>query len=113
MIALPVLLSMALSIGYAIHYVNSFRLHFRRTGKRKQSVLNSMEESGWPIFFTVITTVAGLISFLFADIRPLKWVGGCSACCVFAVYVYVMILIPIFMSFGMPNDMKIGIRIMT
>ena len=100
MIALPVLLSMALSIGYAIHYVNSFRLHFRRTGKRKQSVLNSMEESGWPIFFTVITTVAGLISFLFADIRPLRWVGGCSACCVFAVYVYVMILIPIFMSFG-------------
>ncbi|MBQ4024616.1 MAG: MMPL family transporter, partial [Treponema sp.] len=66
----------------------------------KQSVLNSMEESGWPIFFTVITTVAGLISFLFADIRPLKWVGGCSACCVFAVYIYVMILIPIFMSFG-------------
>ncbi len=100
MLALPVLLSMALSIGYAIHYVNSFRLHFRRTGKRKQSVLNSMEESGWPIFFTVITTVAGLISFLFADIRPLKWVGGCSACCVFAVYVYVIILIPIFMSFG-------------
>jgi len=100
MVALPVLLSMALSIGYAIHYVNSFRLHFRRTGKRKESVLKSMEESGWPIFFTVVTTVAGLISFLFADIRPLKWVGGCSSACVFAVYVYVIILIPIFMSFG-------------
>ena len=100
MIALPVLLSMALSIGYAIHYVNSFRLHFRRTGNRKQSVLMSLEESGWPIFFTVVTTIAGLISFLFADIRPLKWVGGCSASCVFAVYVYVIILIPIFMSFG-------------
>ena len=100
MVALPVLLSMALSIGYAIHYVNSFRMHFRRSGKRKDSVLASMEESGWPIFFTVITTVAGLISFLFADIRPLKWVGGCAASCVFAVYVYVIILIPIFMSFG-------------
>ncbi|MBR4385946.1 MAG: MMPL family transporter [Treponema sp.] len=100
MVALPVLLSMALSIGYAIHYVNSFRLHFRRSGKRKQSVLDSMEESGWPIFFTVITTVAGLISFLFADIRPLRWVGGCAASCVFAVYVYVIILIPIFLSFG-------------
>lgn len=100
MVALPVLLSMALSIGYAVHYVNAFRLHFRKTGKRKESVLNSMEESGWPIFFTVVTTVAGLISFLFADIRPLKWVGGCSAACVLAVYVYVIILIPIFMSFG-------------
>lgn len=100
MIALPILLSMALSVGYAIHYVNSFRLHFRKSGRRREAVFCSMQESGWPIFFTVVTTVAGLISFLFADIKPLRWVGGCSAACVLAVYVYVIILIPIFLSFG-------------
>ncbi|MCR5047268.1 MAG: MMPL family transporter [Treponema sp.] len=100
MLMLPVLLAMALSVGYSIHYINAFRLHFRRTGKRKESVLLAVEESGWPIFFTVVTTVAGMISFLFADIRPLRWVGGISAAAVFAVYVYVIILIPIFMSFG-------------
>ena len=100
MLMLPVLLSMALSVGYSIHYINAFRLHFRRTGKRKESVIMAVEESGWPIFFTVVTTVAGMISFLFADIRPLRWVGGISAAAVFAVYLYVIILIPIFMSFG-------------
>ncbi|MBQ7166426.1 MAG: MMPL family transporter, partial [Treponema sp.] len=75
MVMLPILLSMALSVGYAIHYINAFRLHFRKSGKRRESVINSIEESGWPIFFTMVTTFAGLISFMFASIRPLRWVG--------------------------------------
>ncbi len=100
MVALPVLLGMALSVGYSIHYINSFRMHFRRTGNRRESVINAVEETGWPILFTVITTVASLISFLFAGIRPIRWIGGISAGIVFMVYLYVIILIPILMSFG-------------
>ena len=100
MVALPVLLGMALSVGYSIHYINSFRMHFRRTGNRRESVINAVEETGWPILFTVITTAASLISFLFAGIRPIRWIGGISAGIVFMVYLYVIILIPILMSFG-------------
>ena len=100
MVALPVLLGMALSVGYSIHYINSFHMHFRRTGNRRESVINAVEETGWPILFTVITTVASLISFLFAGIRPIRWIGGISAGIVFMVYLYVIILIPILMSFG-------------
>ncbi|MBQ7078275.1 MAG: MMPL family transporter [Fibrobacter sp.] len=111
MVALPVLLGMALSVGYSIHYINSFRMHFRRTGNRRESVINAVEETGWPILFTVITTVASLISFLFAGIRPIRWIGGISAGIVFMVYLYVIILIPILMSFGKnakpdPTDVK-------
>ncbi len=98
--SLPVLLGMALSIGYALHYINSFKLHFRRTGKRKESVICAVEESGWPVLFTVITTVVSLLSFMFACIRPMVWLGAVSAAVVFMVYVYVVVLIPIFMSFG-------------
>jgi len=100
MVALPVLLGMALSVGYSIHYINSFRMHFRRTGNRRESVICAVEETGWPILFTVITTVASLISFLFAGIRPIRWIGGISAGIVTMVYLYVIILIPILMSFG-------------
>lgn len=100
MVALPILLGMALSVGYSIHYINSFRMHFRVTGNRKESVVNAVEETGWPILFTVITTIASLISFLFAGILPIRWVGGISAAIVFAVYLYVIIFIPILMSFG-------------
>jgi hypothetical protein len=100
MVALPVLLGMALSVGYSIHYINSFRMHFRRTGDRRESVICAVEETGWPILFTVITTVASLLSFLFAGIRPIRWIGGISAGIVTMVYLYVIILIPILMSFG-------------
>ena len=107
MITLPILLGMALSVGYSVHYVNSFRMHFRRTGLRKDSVVKAVEETGWPILFTVITTVASLISFLFAGIGPIRWVGGISASIVFTVYLYVITLIPIFMSFGKDRQILI------
>ena len=106
--SLPVLLGMALSIGYALHYINSFKLHFRRTGNRRKSVILSVEESGWPVLFTVITTVVSLLSFMFACIRPMIWLGAVSAAVVFMVYLYVVILVPIFMSFG--KDRKQALR---
>ena len=100
MMSLPVLLGMALSIGYALHYINAFKMHFRQTGKRKESVIEAVGESGWPILFTVITTAVSLLSFLFANIRPMIWLGAVASCVVIMVYLYVVILIPIFLSYG-------------
>ncbi|MBQ7538828.1 MAG: MMPL family transporter [Treponema sp.] len=100
MITLPILLGMALSVGYSVHFVNSFRMHFRRTGARRDSVVKAVGETGWPILFTVITTIASLISFLFSGIGPIRWVGGISASIVFSVYLYVIVFIPILMCFG-------------
>ncbi|MCK9170016.1 MAG: MMPL family transporter, partial [Treponema sp.] len=64
LLTLPVLLGMALSVGYAIHYINSFKLEFRRTGNRKESVVASVRVTGWPILFTVLTTIASFVSFM-------------------------------------------------
>jgi len=100
MLVVAVLLSMALAVGYAVHYINSFRLHFRRSGMRKESIVMGVKESGWPLLFTVITTMGGMLSFLAGGIRPMRWVGGVTAAAVFAVYAYVMILLPTLLSFG-------------
>lgn len=100
MVALPVILGMALSVGYSVHYINAFRQKFRISGDRKESTILAVEETGWPIFFTVMTTMVSLLSFLFAGIKPIRWIGGISAAIVFMVFVYVMVLIPILMSFG-------------
>ena len=70
MILVTVLLSMALAVGYAVHYINSFKMHFRKTGKRRESIVMGIRDSGWALFFTVITTMAGMLSFLSAGIRP-------------------------------------------
>ncbi len=104
MMTLPVLLGMALSIGYALHYINAFKMHFRQTGKRKESVIEAVGETGWPILFTVITTAFSLLSFLFANIRPMIWLGAVASTVVIMVYLYVVILIPIFLSFGKDKE---------
>ncbi|MBR4323729.1 MMPL family transporter [Treponema sp.] len=100
LITLPILLGMALSVGYSIHYINMFKLYFRRTGKRKESVEKTVEECGWSVLFTVITTVASLISFALVDMKPVAWMGKTASLVVIAVYLYVALLIPVFLSFG-------------
>lgn len=100
LITLPILLGMALSIGYSIHYINMFRLFYNRTGKRIESAVSTVEECGWSVFFTVLTTVASLISFALVDMKPVSWVGTTACLIVLAVYLYISILIPVFLSFG-------------
>jgi predicted RND superfamily exporter protein len=100
MMTLPVLLAMALSVGYSIHLVNSFKFHFRRSGKRKEALIAAVGETGWPILFTAVTTIASLLSFLVTGIGPLRWLGLTSALAVFAVYFYVVLLVPALFSFG-------------
>ncbi|MCR5188038.1 MAG: MMPL family transporter [Treponema sp.] len=104
MILVTVLLSMALAVGYSVHYINSFKMHFRKTGKRKESIVMGIRDSGWALFFTVITTMGGMLSYLSAGIRPMRWVGGITAAAVFVVFVYIMVLLPCLYSFG--KDME-------
>lgn len=104
MLMITVLLSMALAVGYSVHYINSFKMHFRKTGRRKESIVLSVRDSGWALFFTVITTMAGMLSFLAAGIKPMRWVGGITAAAVFAVFAYIIILLPVLYSFGKDKE---------
>ena len=104
MLMITILLSMALAVGYSVHYINSFKMHFRKSGKRKESIVLSVRDSGWALFFTVITTMAGMLSFLAAGIKPMRWVGGITAAAVFAVFAYIIILLPVLYSFGKDKE---------
>ncbi len=100
MITLPVLLGMGISVGYSIHLVNAFKRFYRVTGKRKESVIHAVEETGWPLFFTAITTIGSVMSFAAVDIILIRWTGFTCAAVVFTDFLFVIILIPILMSFG-------------
>lgn len=104
MILVTVLLSMALAVGYSVHYINSFKMYFRKTGKRKESIVMGIRDSGWALFFTVITTMGGMLSFLSAGVRPMRWVGGITAAAVFVVFIYIMVLLPCLYSFGKDKE---------
>lgn len=100
MMTLPILLGMALSVGYSIHLVNAFKRFFKRTGERKESIIAAVEETGWPIFFTAMTTMGSVMSFATVGIMTIKWLGFTCAAVVLADYLFVIILIPVLMSFG-------------
>jgi hypothetical protein len=110
MVILPVILGMALSVGYSIHLINAFKRFYRKTGKRKESAIAAVEETGWPIFFTALTTIGSVLSFISAGIMTVAWVGYACAAFVLVDYFFVVILIPILMSFG--KDRKESYRIL-
>lgn len=100
MMTLPILLGMALSVGYAIHLVNAFKRFFTVSGKRQEAMIAAVEETGWPLFFTAVTTIGSVMSFATAGILTIKWVGFACAAVVLADYLFVITLIPALMSFG-------------
>lgn len=100
LLSLPVFLTLVISIGYSIHLFNIFKRNFISTGNRKKSVILAVRETGWPIFFTAMTTIAALLSFCFIPLLPLKWLGAVSAALIFTTYLIVMVLTPALLSFG-------------
>ncbi|MBN2039799.1 MAG: MMPL family transporter [Spirochaetes bacterium] len=100
MVTLPVLLGMALSVGYSIHLFNAFKRFMKINGNPKDSIISAVEETGWPLFFTAITTMGSVMSFAVAGLMPIRWLGFTCSAVVFTVYLFVIILIPIIMSFG-------------
>ncbi len=100
MLFLPLALVLAISIGYSIHLFNFFTREFLKTGNRHKAVVHAVQETGWPLLFSALTTIAALLSFLFVPLRVLRWVGLTSACLVGVTYVLVLVLLPSLLSFG-------------
>lgn len=72
MIFIPVFLSLAVSIGYSIHVFNSFKREFFKTGLRYNALVRAVEETGWSLLFSALTTVVALLSFMLVPIRPIR-----------------------------------------
>lgn len=105
-ITIPVFLGMAVSIGYSVHIFNFFRYRFRSTGRRRESIIYAMEHTGWPMFFTALTTFGSLLSFTLIPIRFLQWMGFTTALIIMIIYLIVMTITPALLSFGKEHKQK-------
>lgn len=100
MVMLPGLLLMALSVAYSIHLINAFKRFYRQTGNRKEATILAVEETGWPLLFTAITTIGSVVSFVTVGIPSITWVGVVCGAVVLANFIFVITLLPIILSFG-------------
>jgi predicted RND superfamily exporter protein len=96
----PILIGLAVALAYSIHIFSFYKRHFLKTGFRKRAVIHAMAEMGWPVFFTALTTVSALLSFLFIPIRTVRFIGLTTAAVVACTYFVIIILMPTLLSFG-------------
>ena len=98
--SVPVVLILAISIGYSIHLFNYFNREFIANGSRKEAVYRAVRRAGWPICFSALTTIGALLSFVAIQLLPIQWLGATSAVLIFCGFLLVMTLAPILLSIG-------------
>ena len=99
-LTIPILLSLAISIGYSIHVFTFFKKSMLISGNRKKAVLFAIEETGWPILFTALTTFSALLSFLIIPIPTIRFIGLITAGSVLVILVTILFMMPVLLSFG-------------
>lgn len=100
MISLPMFLGFAVAVGYAIHVFTFYKRAMEDGKNPKQASIFAIEETGWPILFTALTTIGALLSFLFIEVKSLRWIGLTSASLVLITYFLTIIILPSLLSFG-------------
>lgn len=99
-VMIAVVLTFACSIAYNVHLYNFFKTEFIRTGKRKESILEAVGETGWGVSLSGLTTIAAMMTFLSIKIIPMKAIGINTLLCLLAVLLTCLIITPIVLSFG-------------
>ncbi len=85
---------LAVGIGYSVHLIAIFLQHLDEHGDRRAALVHALEHSGLPILMTGVTTVAGMLSFLAAELSPINEFGIVGSLGVGATLVYSLVLLP-------------------
>lgn len=105
---IPVILAFAVSIAYNIHLFSFFGKRMMIHGHRRQAVIETFTETGWPVFFCGLTTIVSLLSFLIVPIRPVAFIGIHTSLCVLFVMLTTMLVTPVLLSFGRDKKPRPG-----
>lgn len=110
MMIIPMLLAFAVAIAYNIHLLSFFKRQYTLHGIRKKAVIEAVQEMGWPILFSALTTLSALLSFLVIPVIPLHFIGIATSSCVLLTFFIVIFLMPIALSYGKDKKVKASSR---
>jgi predicted RND superfamily exporter protein len=85
-----------LSVGVcdSVHVLAIFYRLLDRGQSKKDAIAKALGHSGIPIVMTSLTTAAGVLSFLFADLRAIAEIGIFAAAGVLLALLYTVVLLP-------------------
>ena len=89
-----------LSVGVcdSVHILAIFFRHLDRGRKKRDAMAKAFGHSGIPIVMTSLTTTAGVLSFLFADLQAIAEIGIFAAAGVVLALVFSILLMPPLMA---------------
>jgi hydrophobe/amphiphile efflux-3 (HAE3) family protein len=110
-IMVPVLL-ICVGIGDSLHVIAEFQDQQRRGLARREALSQGMALVGWPCVLTSLTTAAGFLSFLTADIRPFQDMGMYASLGVVLAVLLTFFLVPALYSWGpeLPSSRSVGLE---
>ena len=85
---------LAIGVSYSVHLVTIFMTDLGQGRSRADSLEHALRHSGLPILMTGLTTAAGLVSFMAAEMKPIQEMGMISTIGVAVMLCYSMVLLP-------------------
>ncbi len=85
---------LAVGVGYVVHLLTIFFRALGRVGDRGDALEHALRHVGLPILMTAATTMAGLVSFVAADLSTAYQLGISGAIGVGVVTVYTLVFVP-------------------
>ncbi len=98
--AVPIILSLAVSLGYSVHLFNYYERNLSESKNVRQALIKAIGMSGWPTAFAAFTTIGALLSFMAISLIPIRWLGLTSAVLILVIYLIVFVLTGSLLSFG-------------
>ncbi|MGD9188940.1 MAG: efflux RND transporter permease subunit [Desulfobacteraceae bacterium] len=85
---------LAVGVGTSVHILSIFYQRLHKKDAKSDAIVHAMGHSGLAILMTNITTAAGLVSFIGADVAPVADLGIFAGIGVMLSFVYTVILLP-------------------
>ncbi len=103
MISLTVLLIFAVGIADCVHVMSAY-FSFRRSGEEHDHAVSlSYGHTGLALLLTTLTTSAGVLTLVIADLVPLQVFGYTSAVGIILAFLFTVILLPILLNLWHPG----------
>lgn len=85
---------LAVGVGYSVHFMTIFLRSLAESGDRNAAIEVALRTVGLPIAMTALTTAAGLVAFVAAEMEQVLDLGVLGAVGVSVTFAYTMIFLP-------------------
>lgn len=89
---------LVVGVGDSVHILAVFYLRYNETGEKEGAIAYAMGHSALAVLMTSLTTAAGLVSFIAADVAPIVDLGIVAPVGVMLAFIYTVILLPALIS---------------